>query len=77
MKKKSGLEQTFSVIKHGAQDAVSFVKKEVGAVERKLEAEAEAIAIRNLILGGAVGIVVGIVGTSLWEKFVTPMNKQV
>lgn len=53
-------------------DTVKFIKKEVGAVQNKIESEAKAIAVRNMILGGAIGIVVGIVGTSLWEKYVSP-----
>lgn len=51
-------------------DTVRFIKKEVGVIEGKVRAEAQAIAIRNVILGGAIGIVVGIVGTSLWDKYV-------
>lgn len=53
-------------------ETVKFVKKEVGGVENKLKAEAKAIAIQYTILGAALGIVVGIVGTSLWEKYMTP-----
>jgi hypothetical protein len=50
-------------------DTVKFIKKEVGAIEDKVRTEARAIAIRNALFGGAIGIVVGIVGTSLWEKY--------
>lgn len=63
-------------------DTVKYIKKEVGAVQTKIENEAKAIAIRNMILGGAIGIVVGIIGTTLWEKYtsqpaVTPRSPQV
>lgn len=51
---------------------VKFIKKEVGSVETKIKAEAREIAIRNALFGGAIGVVLGIVGTSLWQKYVTP-----
>lgn len=53
-------------------ETVKFVKKEVGGVENKLRAEAKAIAIQYTILGVAIGTVAGIVGTALWEKYVSP-----
>lgn len=53
-------------------ETVKFVKKEVGGVENKLRAEAKAIAVQYTILGVAIGTVVGIVGTALWEKYVSP-----
>lgn len=55
-------------------DTVKYIKKEVGGVENKLKAEAKAIAIQYTILGVAIGTVVGIVGTALWEKYVSPQN---
>lgn len=53
-------------------ETVQFLKKEVGAVENKLREEARAIAIRSAITGGAIGLVIGIVGSALWEKYMTP-----
>lgn len=53
-------------------ETAKFIKKEVGSVENKLRAEARAIAIQYTILGVAIGTVAGIVGTSLWEKYLSP-----
>ena len=53
-------------------ETAKFVKKEVGAVERRLENEANAIATRSTIFGISIGVVVGIVGTVLMQKYVTP-----
>lgn len=53
-------------------DTVKYIKREVGAVEDKIEARAQAIAIRSAITGGAIGVVIGIVGMALWEKYMTP-----
>lgn len=52
-------------------DTVKYIKKEVGAFENKVQAEVRSIAITGMIFGGAIGIVVGIVGTALWEKYMT------
>jgi len=57
-------------------ETVKFVKKEVSGVENKLKAEARAIAIQYTILGVAIGTVAGIVGTSLWEKYLSPPSTQ-
>jgi hypothetical protein len=57
-------------------ETVKFVKKEVGGVENKLRAEAKAIAIQYTILGVAIGTVAGIVGTAIWERYVSPPSTQ-
>lgn len=53
-------------------ETAKFVKKEVVGYENKLRAEAKAIAIHYTILGVAIGAVAGIVGTSLWERYLSP-----
>jgi len=53
-------------------ETASYIKKEVGAVERNLEKRAKQIAVTSTIFGTALGIVIGIVGVSLWERYVTP-----
>jgi hypothetical protein len=53
-------------------DTVKFVKREVAAVDRNLEAKADKIAMSAALLGGALGVVVGIVGTKLFERYITP-----
>lgn len=55
-------------------ETAKFIKKEVNVVERKLENEARAIATRSTIFGVAIGVVVGIVGTVLMQKYVTPAS---
>lgn len=54
------------------QEVVKFVRKEVNVVEDKLRDEAKAIAIRSGLFGGAIGIVLGIVGTALFQRYVSP-----
>jgi hypothetical protein len=51
-------------------EAAKFVKKQVNAVETKLENDAREIATTSTILGISIGIVVGIVGTVLMQKYV-------
>lgn len=53
-------------------DTVKFIRKEVVAVEDKLHDEARSIAITSSIFGASVGILLGIVGTVLFQKYVTP-----
>lgn len=57
-------------------EAVKFIRKEVGAVEDKLRDEARNIAITSSIFGASIGIVLGIVGTVLFQKYVTPAAPQ-
>lgn len=51
-------------------EAAKFVKKQVNAVENKLENDAREIATTSTILGISIGVVVGIVGTVLMQKYV-------
>lgn len=53
-------------------ETAKFVKKEVGAVERRLEDEANAIAMRSTIFGISIGVVLGIVGTVVMQKVLPP-----
>lgn len=53
-------------------ETAKFVKKEVGAVERRLEDEATAIATRSTIFGISIGVVLGIVGTVVLQKVLPP-----
>lgn len=53
-------------------ETAKFVKKEVGAIERKLEDEANAIATRSTIFGISIGVVLGIVGTVVLQKVLPP-----
>jgi hypothetical protein len=53
-------------------EAVKFIRKEVVAVEDKLHEEAKSIAITSSIFGASIGILLGIVGTVLFQKYVTP-----
>ncbi len=53
-------------------ETVSYVKKEVNAVQKNLEKREKQMVMTSVIFGTAIGIVVGIVGVSLWERYVTP-----
>lgn len=53
-------------------ETVSFIKKEVTSAEKALEHKAKQIAMTSTIFGVAIGIVVGIVGTALFQRYVTP-----
>lgn len=68
MKMKLGAKENGFV-----NEAVKFIRKEVGAVEDKLQQEARSIAITSSIFGASIGIVLGIVGTVLFQKYVTPL----
>jgi len=51
-------------------ETASYIKKEVGAVQNRLEQRAHQIAITSTVFGVAIGIVVGIVGVSLWDRYI-------
>lgn len=53
-------------------ETASYIKKEVGSVERGLEKRAKEIAVTSTIFGVAIGVVAGIVGVSLWNRYITP-----
>lgn len=53
-------------------ETVSYVKKEVNAAQKSVEKREKQLAITSMVFGTAIGIVVGIVGVSLWERYVTP-----
>jgi uncharacterized membrane protein len=53
-------------------ETVSYVKKEVNAVQKSVEKREKQVALTSAIFGGAIGIVIGIVGVSLWDRYMTP-----
>ena len=69
--KKSMVKHSLGKKENFLTETVKFIKKEVGAVEDKLEEKGRSIAIQSGVLGASIGIVVGIVGTLLMQKYVT------
>ena len=53
-------------------ETVRYVKKEVNAVQKSVEKREKQVALTSAIFGGAIGIVIGIVGVSLWDRYMTP-----
>lgn len=51
-------------------ETASYIEKKVGSVEDRLERRAKQIAVTSTIFGVAIGVVVGIVGVSLWDRYI-------
>lgn len=51
-------------------ETVGYVKREVGAVQKSMEKREKQIITTSVIFGTAIGLVAGIVGVSIWNRYV-------